>query len=397
MLEIVERTNPSLIEAACRLHQDGQIPPDCYVVDLEVIKENARLLAEHAEAKSLRLYAMTKQFNRNPSILEAISSAGVKKFVAVDIEGARAISAQGLDVAHVGHLCQIPGFWIPEVLSMRPDVWTVYGYENARIISEAALAMGLTQDLLLKVTGPEDFAYTAQEGGICSENVVAVARKIRDLPAVRMVGVTGFPTITYDVATNRLKALPNLATITDAARRVQDELHVDMSQINCPGASSCTSMELIAAQGGTDAEPGSAFWGMAPQQLFGDDPGRPGQVYLAEVSHRDRNQVMVLGGGFYAGRLDGPWAVSAAFVGDQPNAIAGNRVQAGIPDARWIDYHAWLYPTAGQRVRPGDSAVFFFRPQVFNARSAHVATIDGVQQGNPTVVSVYDKANRRII
>ena len=396
MLEIVERTNPALIEAACGLHQRGEIPPDCYVVDLEVIKENAFQLAKHAEAKSLRLYAMTKQFNRNPSILGAISSTGIKKFVAVDIEGARALDAHGLDVAHVGHLSQIPRFWIPEVLSMRPDVWTVYGYENARLISEAALRVGLIQDLLLKVTGPEDFAYPAQEGGISAEKVVAVARKIRELPGIRMVGVTGFPTITFDAATNRLKALPNLATIIDAARRVQDELSIEMSQINCPGHSSCASMDLIAAHGGTDTEPGSAFWGMAPQQLFGEDCGRPGQVYLAEVSHWDRNRVMVLGGGFYPGRLDGPWAVSAAFVGDHPDVVAGNRVRAEIPDARWIDYYAWLYPTAGQWARPGDSAIFFFRSQVFNARSAHVAAIDGVQQGDPTVVSVYDKANRRI-
>ena len=396
MLEVVERTNPALIEAACHLHQRREIPPDCYVVDLEVVEENARRLARHAESKNLRLYAMTKQFNRNPSILKAISAAGVEKFVAVDIEGARALNAHGLDVAHVGHLSQIPRFWIPEVLSMRPDVWTVYGYENARMISEAAMAMGLTQDLLLKVTGPEDFAYTAQEGGIPSERVVAVACKIRDLPAVRIVGVTGFPTISYDAATNRLKALPNLATIIESARSVQDELSVEMSQINCPGHSSCASMDLVADHGGTDAEPGSAFWGMAPQQLFGDDSGLPGQVYLAEVSHRDRDRVMVLGGGFYPGRQDGPWAVSAALVGDRPDVVTGNRVRAEIPDARWIDYHAWLYPAANQPVRPGDSAVFFFRPQVFNSRSAHVAAIDGVQQGDPTVVSVHDKANRRV-
>lgn len=396
MLEIIERTNPALIEAACDLHQRGQIPPDCYVVDLEVVRENASQLAGRAEARSLRLYAMSKQFNRNPSILEAICSAGAEKFVAVDIEGARAIAAQGLDVAHVGHLAQIPRYWIPEVLSMRPEVWTVYGYENARFISEAAMRMGLAQDLLLKVVGPKDFAFTGQEGGIPAERVVDVARKIRDLPAVRMVGVTGFPTIDYDVAAGELKALPNLATVIDSAWRVQEELHIEMFQINCPGNSSCASMDLIAAHGGTDAEPGSAFWGMAPQQLFGDDAGWPAQVYLTEVSHRAGDRVMVLGGGFYPARLDGPWAVSAAFVSDQPGELSGNRIRAEIPDARWIDYYAWLYPTAGQRVRPGDSAIFFFRPQVFNARTAHVAAVDGVQQGDPKVVSVYDKANHRI-
>ncbi len=396
MLETIERTNPALIEAACRLHQEGEIPPDCYVVDLAVVAENARQLVERAQATDLRLYAMTKQFNRNPSILETIASAGVEKFVAVDIEGARAICGQGFDVAHVGHLAQIPRYWIPEVLSMRPDIWTVYGYENAKVISEAASQRGVSQDLLLKVTGPKDFAFTGQEGGIPAEQVVDVARRIRDLSGVRIVGVTGFPTIDFDAATSKLKALPNLATVVDSARRVQDELGIEMLQINCPGNSSCASMELIAARGGTDAEPGSAFWGMAPQQLFGGDAGRPGQVYLAEVSHRARDRVMVLGGGFYPARTDGPWAISGAWVGDRPDALLDNRVPAQIPGARWIDYYAWLYPSAGHRARPGDSAIFFFRPQVFNARSAHVACIAGVQRSEPTVVSVYDKANRRL-
>ncbi len=396
MLEIVERTNPALIEAACQLHQRGEIPPDCYVVDLDVVRENARQLVERAEAGNLRIYAMTKQFNRNPSILAAIRSAEVDKFVAVDIEGARAINAQGLDVAHVGHLTQIPRYWIAEVLSMQPDVWTVYGYESAKMISQVAAGMGVCQDLLLKVTGPDDFAFAGQEGGIPVERVVDVARNIRDLPGVRIVGATGFPTIDYDHAANRLAALPNFSTVVEAARLIQGELGIEMLQINCPGNSSCASMDLIATNGGTDAEPGSAFWGMAPQQLFGDDLGRPGQVYLTEVSHRARDREMVFGGGFYPARRDGPWAVSAALVGGQPDSLAGNRVPAEIPGARWIDYYAWLYPDAGQRVSPGDSAIFFFRPQVFNSRSAHVAAIAGVQQGKPTVVSVHDKANRRI-
>ena len=396
MLEILERTNPALIEAACRLHQGGQIPPDCYVVDLEVLSENAGQLTRRADTSGLRLYAMTKQFNRNPSILQAICAAGISKFVAVDVEGARAINSQGLDVAHVGHLAQIPRFWIPEVLAMRPEVWTVYGYENAAMISEAATAMGVVQDLLLKVTGPGDFAFTGQEGGIGVDVIVEVARRIGELSGVRVVGVTGFPTIDYDVAGGGLRPLPNLATVTEAARQVRAELGLEMRQINCPGNSSCASMDLIAAHGGTDAEPGSAFWGMAPQQLFGDDVGRPAQVYVAEVSHRGPDRALVLGGGFYPARIDGPWAVTAALVGSDPDTLTGNRVKAGIPDARWIDYYAWLYPAAGQSVRTGDSAVYFFRPQAFNARSAHIATVDGVQQGHPTVVSVYDKANRRI-
>jgi hypothetical protein len=47
-------------------------------------------------------------------------------------------------------------------------------------------------------------------------------------------------------------------------------------------------------------------------------------------------------------------------------------------------------------VKPGDSAVYFFRPQVFMTRSGHMATVDGVEGGKPSVVAIYDKANRRI-
>ena len=85
--------------------------------------------------------------------------------------------------------------------------------------------------------------------------------------------------------------------------------------------------------------------------------------------------------------------------GGRPTGITGtgNRVPAEMPGARWIDYYAWLYPDAWpKRSVRGIRRVFFFRPQIFNARSAHVAAIEGVQQGKPTVVSVHDKANRRI-
>lgn len=396
MLDIIEARNPELVRAACDLHQRGEIPPDCYVVDLEVLRENTRQLKERADARGLRLYGMTKQINRNPSMIETIAEAGVDKFVAVDIEGARAIHAQGRDVAHVGHLSQIPRYWIKEVLAMKPDVWTVYGYENAVFLSEAAVDSGVTQDILLKVIGPEDHAYPAQEGGIFSEHAVDVARKIKELPGVRMVGTTGFPTLSFDMLTRRLDPLPNITTVVEVARQIEDELGIEMSQINCPGTTSCSAMDIIADYGGTDAEPGAAFWGMTPQQLFGGDVGRPGQVYVAEVSHYARDRVMVLGGGFYADSNDGPWAFKAGFVGNDPAEILGNRVSAAMPVAQWMDYYAWLYPAQGQRALPGDSAVYFFRPQVFMSRSGHVATVDGVESGKPTVKAIYDKANRRI-
>ncbi len=396
MLDIIESQNPSLVKAASDLHQRREIPPDCYVVDLEVLRENTRQLKKAADDNGLRLYAMTKQINRNPSMLKTIAASGIDKFVSVDIEGARAIHAQGLDVAHVGHLSQIPRYWIPEVLAMNPDVWTIYSYENAQSLSEAAVDAGVTQDILLKVIGPLDHAYPAQEGGIFSEQVLDIARKIKELPGVRMVGTTGFPTLSFEMMTRRLDALPNITTVVEAAKLIEAELGIEMSRINCPGTTSCESMPIIAKHGGTDGEPGAALWGMAPQQLFGNDVGKPGQVYVAEVSHYARDRMMVLGGGFYADSRDGAWAFSAGFVGDDPETILSNRVRADMPVAQWMDYYAWLYPTPGQRVKPGDSAVYFFRPQVFMTRSGHMATVEGVESGKPSVVAIYNKASERI-
>ena len=396
MLDIIEERNPALVRAAVELHQSGEIPADCYVVDLDSVRQNVRGLRSRADQLGLRLYAMTKQINRNPSMLKAIAEEGIDKFVAVDIEGAVAIDRQGLDVAHVGHLSQIPRHAVRKVLGMEPDVWTVYGYDNARFVSEGARELGVEQALLLKIVGPGDHAYSAQEGGIPSEDAVEVAGRIGELPGVRIVGTTGFPCITYDLETNRLVAEPNMQTIVEAAKTIEAELGIETRQINCPGNSSCASMDMVKEYGGTDVEPGAAMWGMSPQQLFSGDTGIPAQVYVTEVSHYARDMVCVLGGGFYADSHDGPWAFTEGFVGSSPDTALDNRVRAGMPPAQWMDYYAWLYPEPGQNVKPGDSAVYFWRPQVFMTRSAHVATITGVQGAAPRVEAVYDRANRLV-
>ena len=84
------------------------------------------------------------------------------------------------------------------------------------------------------------------------------------------------------------------------------------------------------------------------------------------------------------------------FVGDRSDTILNNEVDAEAPIPQWMDYYAWLYPTTKQKVKPGDTAVYFFRPQVFMTRSAHIATITGVSNGNPVVQSIYDRSNNLI-
>ena len=66
---------------------------------------------------------------------------------------------------------------------------------------------------------------------------------------------------------------------------------------------------------------------------------------------------------------------------------------ASPPSSR-IDYYTWIYPEARESVKTGDTAIYFFRPQVFNTRSANIATVIGISEDAPKLEAVYDKANR---
>ena len=292
MLDIIERENLELVRYAVELHQNGHIQPGTYIVDLEALAENAVKVRDRASDLGLGVYVMTKQWNRNPAIGRTLAGEGLNSFVAVDVQCTIEIRRQELQLGHVGHLVQIPRHQIEQVLRMAPEVWTVYGYDNAVLVSRACERLGVQQDLLLKVVGPDDFVYPGQEGGVPLDRVVEVARRIGDLQGVRIVGTTGFPCVLYDPEKGSPQALPNLTSVTEAARMLEHEAGVEIRQVNCPGTSSCASMEIVKRQGGTQVEPGNSLWGMAPQQLFGGDPGTAAVVFVTEVSHIEE------GGGF---------------------------------------------------------------------------------------------------
>ncbi len=63
MLDIIKDRNSELVKAAARLHQSGEVPPNSYVVDLDSVRANARLVKECADRLGLKVYVMTKQWN----------------------------------------------------------------------------------------------------------------------------------------------------------------------------------------------------------------------------------------------------------------------------------------------------------------------------------------------
>lgn len=67
-VEQTVKRNRKLVETAFALHQSGQIMPDSYLIDMDVLIDNAKKILEAAKVRNIRLYFMLKQLGRNPYI-----------------------------------------------------------------------------------------------------------------------------------------------------------------------------------------------------------------------------------------------------------------------------------------------------------------------------------------
>src|SRR3712207_6292469 len=136
-LDATLRRNPALVDIAARLHRDRVIVPNTYVLDADTIARNAELTAEAVSRHGLVANVMTKQYGRNPRVSQRIRDAGLKRFVAVDIDEARTLWQAGVEVAHVGHLVGLAGADVEEVADHRPATVTVYNVVQANRLDEA--------------------------------------------------------------------------------------------------------------------------------------------------------------------------------------------------------------------------------------------------------------------
>ncbi|GMA62821.1 alanine racemase [Alicyclobacillus fastidiosus] len=192
--------NPTLVDTALTLYREGRIPPNSYILDIDRISENATALAAAARQSGISLYFMTKQIGRNPIASRAIVEAGISKAVAVDPVEALLLADQGVLLGHVGHLVQVPPYYLDKILSYQPEVMTVFSVEAAANISEAARKRGIVQKLLLRVVRDGDYLYDAQHGGLAFESLAAIAEQIANLANVTIAGVTSFPSLIVEGA-----------------------------------------------------------------------------------------------------------------------------------------------------------------------------------------------------
>ena len=391
-LTAILKRNPELVEAAAEMHRTGELLPDTYVLDLEAVEANAKLLAEAANELGIELYLVCKQFGRNPLLIEAIARH-IPLAAAIDFQEARTVVAAGAGIGNLGHLVQIPESGILEALRWEPCVMTVYSWEKTRSISEAAKTLGKVQPILLRVVGDGDFFYPAQEGGIHLSRLDSVARRIsEELAFVRIEGVTSFPCILFDRNSKRFSPTPNLETLLEA-KEILEGCGISVSQVNAPSATCAATLPLLHEAGATHAEPGHALTGTTPLHALDlTQPEIPAMVYISEVSHLlPDGRPVVFGGGFYPrARVRSAQVLSLA---RRKEAV---QLDVEPESAENIDYYRTLaHPEREDEVRVGDTVVFSFRTQIFVTRS-QVAVLSGLRTGTPMLAGIFDSQGREL-
>jgi predicted amino acid racemase len=384
-LEATQKYNPELIEAAIDLHRARRIPPNTFVIDLDSVSENAARIATAGRDHDVGLFAMTKQFGRNPVVARAVADAGIDSFVAVSVDEARRLWQEGLRVGHVGHLVGCSRYDIDEVVEHDPDFVTVYSVEQAEWISAARTNAGRgPQRVLLRMYDDDGFFYPGQAGGFVLRALGEAWERLAKLDGITVAGVTAHPCLYYSYDDGTGGPTPNLELLVRSTSALKF-LGLGDAEINAPGVTCCATIPVLKENGATFAEPGSSLTGSTPLQAFSEQPERPAMVYVTEVSHKLDERVFVFGGGFYArGHVK-----EAIVVGDDRGAVPV-RLTAEPLTAEAIDYYGTLRATEAESesVRAGDTAVYAFRTQIFVKQSS-VAVVGGVRDGSPSLLGLF--------
>ncbi|WP_032122551.1 YhfX family PLP-dependent enzyme [Clostridium amazonitimonense] len=382
-LEKTIERNPNLIKTAFHLHKKGLISPDTYVLDYDMILENALMMKKEADKYGVKLYFMGKQIGRNPLISKALIDMGFEGAVAVDYKDAKRHIENGIKLGHVGHLVQIPRADMEIILSSRPETISIYSIEKAKEISEVAGKLGIIQNITLRVISEGDMLYPAQYGGFYLEELEEAVNSIKNLPNINIYGLTSFPCFLYDDKDKKIKETHNVETVLKA-KEILKNIGVNIEQLNLPSASCTESIKLIKGFGGTHAEPGHGLTGTTPYHSDYDSFEKPAMVYVSEVSHNLNSQSYCYGGGYYR-RSN----LKKALVG---NSLEDSKlVNVQEPSLESIDY----YFTLEENTKVSDTVIMAFRTQIFVTRS-DVAIVKGISTGNPEIIGIYDSQGVKI-
>lgn len=385
-LDVLRRRNPKFLEAAIALHRQGKIPANAYVLDLDAVEANARVLKTEAGRLGLKIFAMTKQVGRASSFCTAVQRGGIDRSVAVDMACARATHRAGLRVGHLGHLQQVARHEAKAAAAtFRPDYWTVFNDDKAREAAEGAKAAGYVQNLLARIKAEGDTFYRGHEGGFDAADVAAVADAFDTLDGGHFAGITTFPALLFDHKSHKVLPTHNLATLTKAAEALAKAGRTGI-EVNAPGTTSSVLLQALADAGATQCEPGNGLHGTTALHVVEDLPELPAVCYLTEVSHLSGGKAYCFGGGFYIDPIFPDYDVKA-IVSGEPTVAASSLRSVEVPPPSAIDYYTMIDAAGPNAPKPGDTAVFGFRGQAFVTR-AYVVGVSGISTGMPKVESI---------
>ncbi len=376
--------NRPLAQVAFQWQQDGTILPDTYLLDLDQIRQNGRVMMESGKKNGVQLYFMLKQLGRNPLVAKALMEEGFAGAVCVDYREALTMVENGIPLGNVGHLVQVPQALVRRIVAARPQVITVYSLEKAQQIGAAAQELGLVQPIQLRVLGRGDMLYSGQYGGFALETLGETVTALEAVQGVRIAGVCSFPCFLFDEKANDILPTPNMETVQQAAQLLRARGYTGL-QLNMPSATCTHSIPMIAAAGGTHGEPGHGLTGTTPYHAEHPEAAeKTAYVYVSEISHAVGDSSFCFGGGHYRR-------------GHLQNALVGTcledaaLVPAVPPTDESIDYHFELK----NRCKVGECALMCFRTQMFVTRS-EIAVVEGLHSAKPRLAGIYDVNGRRL-
>jgi D-serine deaminase-like pyridoxal phosphate-dependent protein len=161
------------------------------LVDLNSLEANIREMSQLAAEVGVRLRPHVK-VHENASIARMQIEAGACGVEVGTVGQAEAMAEQGIDdivVAHPSFYGGLKGEMLKKLLNQSLLKLTVMVdmFEQAEIISQVAQAVGKKISVLIKV----DLGRSSRYGVLPGEPILNLARKLRQLPGINLVGIYG--------------------------------------------------------------------------------------------------------------------------------------------------------------------------------------------------------------
>ncbi|MDN3019429.1 YhfX family PLP-dependent enzyme [Paenibacillus sp. BSR1-1] len=385
-INMTKKRNPGLIQAAVKLHQEGKIPANTYVIDVDSLEDNVRKLSQTAKEHGLNLYYMSKQIGRSGFVGKFIEQSGIERAVAVDIDEAFELKKQDCHIGNIGHIVQ-PGKsqWEEVLTKLQPEVVTLFSVEKGRQLSEAAEKLGLVQDVILRVIRQSDMVYPGQFGGFLLDQLEDSLDELLQLKGISVIGITSFPVLQINGEKNNFDFTSNMETI-QLSRKILENKGITVTHVNAPSATCCHTIPMLKEYGVTHGEPGHALTGTTPLHAYKEDlPEVPAMVYVSEISHMDEKYAYTIAGGFYP-RSN----MENALYGSHETDILEQHATVDCVSPENIDYYGCLKREENMKV--ADTVIYAFRTQIFVTR-AHVAFVRNVNSDQPELVYFQRRGN----